>query len=274
MLQSGVPPFETLVVDDGSLKPPTDIRERFAKLGVKMVRQSHSGVSVARNHGIELASGEVLLFLDADCTARQGCLASLMQIIPTYPEDSTFQLHIVGDRSYPVGRAEDLHLATIQRYRVDAEGRILGLDAAGFVIRNQKSWIPNLFDARAVRSEDTELLARLLADGKPRPRFLSDAVVEHHPDLSVPKYLVKAFRCGYIDGPTRMIMETYGVELDPTMSERLDMLKLAWKLSRQSSLGYQAFFVTAVARLLKKAGHIAYKIARFRLNFSQRLARL
>ena len=187
-----MPPFEILVVDDGSVEPPAVIRNLIVKLGIKIFRQNHSGVSVARNRGIELSSGEVLLFIDSDCTARQGCLASVMETVSTHPEDQVFQLHVVGDRSYPVGRAEELRLETVQRHKRDATGRILWLNTAGFVLRNQKSWVSNLFDARALRAQDTELLARLLASGKPHPIFLPDAVVEHHPDLTVWKYLVKS----------------------------------------------------------------------------------
>jgi len=259
MLQRGVPPFEILVVDDGSVEPPAVIRNRIVQFKIKMLRQNHSGVSVARNHGIELASGEILMFIDSDCTARQGCLASVMKTVPTHPGDQAFQLHVVGDRSYPVGRAEELHLETVQRHKLDATGRILWLNTAGFVLRNQKSWVSNLFDARALRGQDTELLARLLASGK-HPIFLPDAVVEHHPDLTVWKYLVKALRSGYRAARTMEIMETYKVKWDSTARERFEMFQSMWTMSRQSSLGHQAFFVTAATRLLIKIGHVAYKI--------------
>ena len=86
MLQRGVPPFEILVVDDGSVEPPAVIRNRIVQFKIKMLRQNHSGVSVARNHGIELASEEILMFIDSDCTARQGCLASVMETVPTHTE--------------------------------------------------------------------------------------------------------------------------------------------------------------------------------------------
>ena len=259
ILQRGVPPFEILIVDDGSEEPPEVIRNRIVQSKTRVLRQNHSGVSVARNHGIELAAGEILMFIDSDCTARQGCLASVMETVSTQPGDQVFQLHVVGDRSYPVGRAEDLQLETVQRHKLDATGRILWLNTAGFVLRNQKSWVSNLFDARALRAQDTELLARLLAGGKP-PIFLSDAVVEHHPDLTVWQYLAKALRSGYRAARTIEVMKTYNVKWGSTARERLEMLQSMWTMSRQSSLGRQAFFVTAATRLLIKIGRVAYKI--------------
>lgn len=159
-----------------------------------------------------------------------------------------------------MGRAEELRLETVQRHKRDAMGRILWLNTSGFVLRNQKSSVSNLFDARALRGQDTELLARLLASGKPHPIFLPDAVVEHHPDLTVWKYLVKALRSGYREGRTIEIMKTYGVKWNSTTRERLEMFQSEWTMSRQSSLGYQTFFVTAATRLLTKIGHIAYNI--------------
>ncbi len=56
--------YEIVVVDDGSTDNGKEIVEKFGK--ACYVRQENSGVSTARNKGIELASGRYLCFVDSD----------------------------------------------------------------------------------------------------------------------------------------------------------------------------------------------------------------
>jgi predicted SAM-dependent methyltransferase len=57
---------EVIVIDDGSTDDTAEVVSRFNDARVKYHRLSHGGPSLARNHGIELASAEYLMFLDAD----------------------------------------------------------------------------------------------------------------------------------------------------------------------------------------------------------------
>lgn len=58
------PAHEIIVVDDGSSDATAEVAGRFD--GVRLIRQTNSGVSVARNAGAAAASGDWLAFLDAD----------------------------------------------------------------------------------------------------------------------------------------------------------------------------------------------------------------
>ncbi len=58
--------FELLIVDDGSTDATPAVVQAFASPRVHYVRQSHRGVSSARNAGLSIASGEYLAFLDDD----------------------------------------------------------------------------------------------------------------------------------------------------------------------------------------------------------------
>ncbi len=64
-----LPPTEVLVIDDGSRDNTVDV-VRAAFPAVKLVSQTNTGPGGARNHGISLAAGEWIAFLDADDTWR------------------------------------------------------------------------------------------------------------------------------------------------------------------------------------------------------------
>lgn len=59
------PDFEVIIVDDGNIDP-LDIKNFTTPRNTKLIRQPHAGANVARNTGAASASGQYLLFLDAD----------------------------------------------------------------------------------------------------------------------------------------------------------------------------------------------------------------
>lgn len=60
--------LEIILVDDGSKDNSFEICKKYEKTDqrVKVIHQENAGVSVARNHGIELAEGEYIGFVDSD----------------------------------------------------------------------------------------------------------------------------------------------------------------------------------------------------------------
>lgn len=57
--------FELVVIDDGSTDGTADLLRPY--LGkIRLIQQENQGVSAARNHGLRLALGEFVLFLDGD----------------------------------------------------------------------------------------------------------------------------------------------------------------------------------------------------------------
>lgn len=71
--QTTTEPLEIILVDDGSTDGCVAIEKAYAKKHaedsrrrVRLLRQQHSGQSIARNLGIDNASGEYIAFVDAD----------------------------------------------------------------------------------------------------------------------------------------------------------------------------------------------------------------
>jgi glycosyltransferase involved in cell wall biosynthesis len=66
------PSIECIVVDDGSTDETSEVA---ARLGARVIRQQNRGVSAARNAGLRVARGELVVFLDADDVLLPDALA-------------------------------------------------------------------------------------------------------------------------------------------------------------------------------------------------------
>jgi glycosyltransferase involved in cell wall biosynthesis len=267
--QDQSPPFEVIVVDDGSWFPtPTYIRDRFLAYPfvVIAIRQEHSGVSMARNRALRRASGQVFLFVDADCILDANCLRALETALEKYPSDDSFQLRIAGRTRDTVGIAEDLHLTTVQNQRLESDGHILYMNTSGMALRRRKVDIRRgVFNAGALRAQDSLLLAELVAGGKP-PRFLSEAVVTHAVNLPPLQYLVKGLAAGYLAEKTYMFIDEMGVSIRASAWQRCSMLATIVKQLRQHPIWGLAVVVMLLRRLLYFVGSFAFRLRHPKIN--------
>lgn len=71
--------FEVIIVEDGSSEPCRLVCEKAAAKGldVKYFYKENEGRSIARNYGIERASGDYFVFFDSDCVIPPAYFANL-----------------------------------------------------------------------------------------------------------------------------------------------------------------------------------------------------
>lgn len=72
---------EVIIVDDGSTDGSFEICQEYEDKGFKLIQNEHSGVSVARNTGIQLAEGEYITFLDSDDEMSKDGISNILTVI-------------------------------------------------------------------------------------------------------------------------------------------------------------------------------------------------
>ncbi|MBD3281453.1 glycosyltransferase, partial [Candidatus Uhrbacteria bacterium] len=81
---------EVIVIDDGSSDNPSKVAEQFKeRLPLTFTRfVPNSGAPAARNRGAEIASGELIIFLDADAVLKPHALELMREALATHPQAS------------------------------------------------------------------------------------------------------------------------------------------------------------------------------------------
>ena len=82
--------YEIVIIDDGSNDNLNDKIAHHLKPWVKVITQKNSGVSVARNTGINHSKGDYICFLDADDLWKPNHLEEFNRLIIKYPESNVF----------------------------------------------------------------------------------------------------------------------------------------------------------------------------------------
>ncbi len=82
--------FEIVIVNDGSTDHSVEEVAKVTDPRIRLIHQSNTGVSAARNQGIEEARGEFIAFLDADDEWNPDYLKTQYKLTQKYPECSVF----------------------------------------------------------------------------------------------------------------------------------------------------------------------------------------
>ena len=70
---------EIIVIDDGSTDRTYEVAEGFCNRGVRVIHRPNGGKSVALNHGLLFARGEIIIMVDADSLVGKNTLIELVQ---------------------------------------------------------------------------------------------------------------------------------------------------------------------------------------------------
>jgi glycosyltransferase involved in cell wall biosynthesis len=249
--QTDAPPFEIIIVNDGSTEDAPVSFKTPGSIPLKIVSQAHSGISAARNKGIRNSAGTILVFMDADCVPRKDCLASLASFIADSPHDNCFQLHLEGDTSTLAGRIEELRFIATQRFRLQASGHISYLNTSAFAIRSSSiDTSQGLFDERVLRAEDTLLLADL-ARQLQLPLFVPSATVRHVVNLSAGQMLLKTARSAFEEATAYAIIVNQQMNVRASLCERLHLLGSIWNISKNESIGRKACLLLIVRQSVR-----------------------
>lgn len=98
-LDQEVPSIEVIVIDDGSSDHTQQAVSGLHHPAVKFLRQKNSGANVARNRGIEAATGAYIALLDSDDTFLPGHLARSVAHLRANPSSAVFA-KIIVDRGH------------------------------------------------------------------------------------------------------------------------------------------------------------------------------
>jgi glycosyltransferase involved in cell wall biosynthesis len=84
--------IEIILVDDGSFDASPSICDKFAESDkrIKVIHQTNSGVSTARNVGIDKATGEYVAFVDSDDWVPRNALETLLNGIKENDADMCY----------------------------------------------------------------------------------------------------------------------------------------------------------------------------------------
>lgn len=184
--------LQIILVDDGSTDSTSQLAEGFGVQVVAHPRQR--GAAAARNSGLAAATGEIILFTDADCVPQENWV---MEMIRPFANPAIMGCKGIYTTRQPQLVARFVQIEYEDKYdllRTQPFIDFIDTYSAGYraaVLRDCGG-----FDEAVQYVEDQELSFRLAAAGH-KMVFQSTAVVAHKHSDTVWRYLRKKVMIGY-----------------------------------------------------------------------------
>ena len=168
LISQGIDECEIIIIDDGSIdetrKIIGDYKNRYEN--IKIIEQEHSGVSIGRNKGIEIATGKYIFFLDSDDTLEDGTLDFYKECIRN--KQSTEIMAFSFKKTFPNSKTilyeskkYDNKSLTNKELVKAYFGKYLIINICSFIISNEFLKKNNLCFTPGVRiGEDVELIVK------------------------------------------------------------------------------------------------------------------
>jgi glycosyltransferase involved in cell wall biosynthesis len=181
------PPFEVLIIDsnseDGTLAIARDYEARHPGVVRAILMGGTRGAS--RNHGVGLARGEAVAFIDGDCVATPGWLAALRRGLA--------QAGIAAGQTEQVGWSA---FESLERVELQHKGYDVTYPSCNLAYRKALFQGLGGFDPWFRTAEDIDLNFRAVDQGA-HIVFVPGAVVFHRTRSTVWRFLKQALWNGY-----------------------------------------------------------------------------
>jgi len=199
--QTGAPPFEVIVINDGS----SDDTERVMskRPGITFRTQPNGGPGRARNHGVSLATGKIVLFIGDDTVPEPGFLAEHARIHHQAGDDA--MVACLGYTGWPATERVTAFMDYINDYGLQFGYKLIH---DGQVVPFNFFYTSNISIDRSVLAEhpfdttfpsaaweDIELAYRLDALGL-KIHYNAKAVTRHYHPMNVDSFARRQYTVG------------------------------------------------------------------------------
>ncbi len=156
--------YEVIVIDDGSTDDTGEVLQLFGNR-IRYVFQDNKGVSAARNHGLKLARGRFIAFLDADDYFLPDKLHEQVSAFEAIPSLDIVHSgwHIVNEAGATIKEEAPWHHVP----ELNLEAWLLWKPVFPGAMMFRKRCLENAggFDTRLQQAEDVDLVFRLALTG-------------------------------------------------------------------------------------------------------------
>lgn len=174
--QSGAPPFETIVVDNGSADETPALAARF---GARVLFESTRGPAAARNRGLSAASRDIVLHLDADTVPSRRWVAEMTGAFA----DPSVVIAAGNTICYPPKTGAERYVQRVGLYDAQLASQRNPFPFApslNLAVRAEAARAAGGWNAALLTGEDVDFSHRILNAFDTRVHYCARAVLYHH----------------------------------------------------------------------------------------------